>query len=91
MLAETMSVKSRLAKLETTMAIDSDPTQLAIFFEAPGIEPTGYNCDGVEIIREPGESIEAFKKRAIEAVAWPDAWVCHIFDWVEEVTPNLTR
>jgi hypothetical protein len=83
MLAETMSIKTRLEKLETTMAIDSDPTQLAIFFAAPGIEPTGYKCDGVEIIREPGESIEAFNKRAIKSVSWPDAWVCHIFDWLK--------
>jgi len=81
-----MSIKSRLAKLETTMVIDSKQTRLAIFFEAPGIEPTGYTCNGLKIIREPGESIEAFNKRAIEAVSWPDDWVCHIFDWVEEVT-----
>jgi hypothetical protein len=78
-----MSIKTRLEKLETTMVIDSDPTRLAIFFVHPVNEPTGYTCNGVEIIREPGESIEAFNKRAIKAVAWPDAWVCHIFDWLK--------
>lgn len=67
-----MSIKTRLAKLEASKVVDSQPAQLAIFFEAPGIEPIGYTCDGIEIIRELSESIETLQKRCSEALSWPN-------------------
>lgn len=76
-----MSIKTRLAKLEASKVVDSEPTQLAIFFEAPDIEPIGYTCDGVEIIRDLEESIEALQKRCSEAVSWPNApYSFHFFN-----------
>lgn len=68
-----MNIQTRLAKLEATIFIDSEPTQLAIFFEAPGVEPIGYVSRNVSIIRDLGESIEALQKRCSESVSWPDA------------------
>jgi hypothetical protein len=35
-----MSIKRRLAKLEAIIAVDSEPHQLAIFFEHPAMNPS---------------------------------------------------
>jgi hypothetical protein len=79
-----MNIKSRLAKLESAMAVNAEPTQFAIFFEAPGVKPIGYTCDDVEIIRQPSESIEALQKRCSESVSWPDTpCTLHFFNQCE--------
>jgi len=67
------NLKNRILKLEKSMLIDPAPIRIARFIVAPGVEPDGYKCGGVEIVRELGESSESFRKRFHEAVSWPDA------------------
>ena len=68
------NIKNRIVKLEKSMLIiDPAPIRIARFIVAPGVEPDGYTCNGVEIVRELGESSESLRKRCQEAVNWPDA------------------
>jgi hypothetical protein len=79
-----MSLKTRLAKLESAILAVTEPIQISIFLVAPGTEPKGYICDGVEVIQEPGESIEDLQKRCVDAVTWPDGNYRHVFYLLEE-------
>ena len=68
-----MSVKLRLLKLEAAMFIETDTIQIVHFIVEPGdLDPIGYVCDGIEIVRRLGESSESLRKRCCEAVSWPD-------------------
>jgi hypothetical protein len=63
------SIEKRLAELE---AKQCQPERLDIFI-VPAGEPeeavTGFSCGGgVEVLREPGESLEALQGRAAAAV-----------------------
>ena len=74
-----MSLKTRVVKLESTILAKTEPIHTAIFLVAFGVEPIGYVCGDVTIIREPGESEEALQKRCHDAVTWPDGNFQHIF------------
>ena len=67
------NLKNRIMKLEKSMLINPEPIRIARFIVVPGIEPDGYTCNGIEIVRELGESSESLLKRCVEAVSWPDA------------------
>ena len=66
------NLKSRIVKLEKSMLVNPEPVRIARFIIRPGVEPDGYTCNGIEIVREFGESIEALQKRSSESVSWPD-------------------
>jgi hypothetical protein len=75
-----MSIKNRLSKLETVLLQDYEDMQIAVFpFVAPQVEPLGYVCDGITIIREPGESVEDLQQRAQHAITWPPGTSCKFF------------
>jgi hypothetical protein len=78
-----MNLKTRLVKLESTLLAKTEPVRISIFIVAPGVDPIGYVCGDVKIIREPGESIEALHKRCSDSVAWPDCNYRYIFDLLE--------
>jgi hypothetical protein len=78
-----MSIKTRLEKLEATMLPKPEPKRLTVFLTAPNFEPTRCNCNGVEIMREPGESIEEFQERCSETVSWPDGVFFRMFAMLE--------
>ena len=68
------NIKSRILKLEKSMLINNpEPVKIARFIIGLDAEPDGYTCNGVEIVRELGESSESLRKRCQEAVNWPDA------------------
>jgi len=73
------NLQRRLIKLESSMISEVKPLRIARFIVDVGIEPKGYICDGVEIIREPDESIEALHKRCSDAATWLDGNSRHIF------------
>ena len=68
-----MSLKTRLLKLEASMLIETEPLRIARFIVDPGdLDPIGYVCDGIEIVRRLGESSESLRNRCCEAASWPD-------------------
>jgi hypothetical protein len=67
-----MSVKLRLVKLKAAMLPNSGPKVKTIFLIGPGVDPTRCHYNGVEILREPGESREAFQKRCSETISGLD-------------------
>jgi hypothetical protein len=78
------TLSARLIKLESLLT-DTEPMRIANFIVSPGnLDPIGYRCHGVEIMREPGESTEALRKRCGEAVLWLDGNCRNIFEPLEE-------
>jgi hypothetical protein len=67
-----MSIKLRLVKLEAALLSSPKQKIKTIFLIGPGVDPTRCNYNGVEIMREPGESIEAFQIRCSEAISGLD-------------------
>jgi hypothetical protein len=67
-----MSIKLRLVKLEAALLSNPGPKVKTIFLIGPGVDPTRCNYNDVEIMREPGESIEAFQIRCSEAISGLD-------------------
>ena len=68
-----MSIKTRLEKLELSLLTEAEPLRIGNFIVGTSaIEPVGYSCSGVQIIRLPDESIEDLQKRCFGAVVWPD-------------------
>ena len=66
------SLKNRVAKLEAAMLSSPQQKIKTIFLIGPGVDPTRCNYNDVEIMREPGESIEAFQIRCSEAISGLD-------------------
>jgi hypothetical protein len=65
------NLHTRLVKLEASMLHETEPIRIAHFIVVPGnLHPVGYSCDGVEVVREPGESTAALMKRCHDAVPW---------------------
>lgn len=83
------NLKTRLGKLELSMISEAKPLRIARFIVDVGFEPNGYTCDGVEIIRDPDESIEALKKRCGNSMVWQDGNYHHIFYPLIAVKPML--
>jgi hypothetical protein len=67
------------------MLTKPEPWRIAYFIVKVDHEPIGYSCEGQNIIRNPGETIEELQKRCIDAVIWPDCNYRHIFDPFEEI------
>lgn len=78
-----MSIKSRLKQLEQKQPVKDEGHQIAIFIVTPRTEPKGYVCEGITILREPGESVEALRQRARQMVAWPPGTSRKIFDCLD--------
>lgn len=78
-----MSMKNRVQKLEKLRPVNSEGTQVAIFIVTPQLDPRGYECEGITILREPGESIQALQQRARQFVAWPPGTSQKIFSELE--------
>lgn len=55
------------------------PKKQARFYGTPGIEPIGYKCDGIAIMRNRGESTEELRARCRNAVEWTDTSTQHSF------------
>jgi hypothetical protein len=74
------NLNNRVKKLES--ASDAlEPIHIMLTYVAPGsIEPIGYRCGEVEVIRWPDESEEDFKTRCHDSVVWPSGNSCHSFD-----------
>jgi hypothetical protein len=66
-----MSIKLRLVKLEAAILPNPEPKIKTIFLIGPGVDPTRCNYNDVEIMREPGESREAFRKRCADTINPP--------------------
>ena len=68
-----MNIKNRVSKLESASYLDTTGIRIARFIVDVDIdEPTGYRCGEAEIIRNPGEAIEALHKRCHDTVIWPE-------------------
>ncbi|MFZ2170944.1 MAG: hypothetical protein WAW61_15065 [Methylococcaceae bacterium] len=76
-----MNIKSRICKLEAAMITQAEPLRISYFSVEPGhLNPPGYTCDGITIMRETGETTDALQKRCTAAVDWPDvAGFHHVF------------
>ena len=66
-----MSIKLRLVKLEAALLSNPGPKVKTIFLIGPGVDPTRCNYNDVEIMREPGESSEAFRERCADTINPP--------------------
>lgn len=75
-----MSLKSRLCKLEAAKNIESEAINISVFFVVPDIEPIGYVCGSIQIMRMPGESVDELQTRCTTAVTWPDGNSILLFD-----------
>lgn len=78
-----MSLKNRVIKLETATSREREFINIAIFTAAPGVEPVGYGCGDIQIIRKPSESDEDLQSRCIDSVTWPEGNSVLIFDLLE--------
>ncbi len=68
-----MNVKTRISKLEQSSLSKQEPWKIGRFIVDPGhLEPKGYTCEGITIMRNPGESIEDLRARCFDAVDWPE-------------------
>lgn len=56
-----------------------EPVKQARFYGTPGIEPVGYRCGDIEIMRKRGETAEELRARCRDSVEWPDAKTVHVF------------
>ena len=87
-------LKNRLTKLESALSPDVADIHISrIIVDQGGVEPIGYKCGEVEIMRETDESDQELKSRCHVAVAWPIGTSRHIFDpiylgwcWFDDVT-----
>jgi len=74
-----MNIKTRLAKLESSI-IKAESVRIVRFIIDPGdTEPICYTCEGLEITRQPNESIEALQERCIETTQCSDDFQQHVF------------
>lgn len=80
-----MNLKNRIIKLESIMLSTPEPWRIAHFIVNVDSEPAGYCCNGVNIIRNSGETIDELQKRCIGAVIWPDCNCRHTFDPFEDI------
>ncbi len=55
------------------------PKLQARFYCTPGLEPIGYRCGDLKIIRKLGESLEELRKRCRDLVEWPTHDTQHTF------------
>jgi hypothetical protein len=55
------------------------PVKQARFFGTPGLEPVGYRCSDIKIMRKWGESTEELRTRSRNSVEWCDANTQHVF------------
>jgi hypothetical protein len=60
-------------------AVKIEPVKQARFYGTPGLEPIGYRCGSIEIVRKRGETLEELRTRSRDSVDWPDANTVHIF------------
>jgi hypothetical protein len=65
------SLKNRVAKLEAALLSNPGPKVKTIFLIGPGVDPTRCHYKDMEILREPGESREAFSKRCADTINPP--------------------
>ena len=80
------NLKTRLIKLESTMTAKTEPPKIARFIVAPGVDPIGYVCGDVTVIRKLGESIEALHNRCSDAAIWPEGNYRQLFYLLGEGT-----
>ncbi|MGZ8923121.1 MAG: hypothetical protein ACXW0M_07160 [Methylosarcina sp.] len=78
-----MNIKKRLHQLEQNQSAKNLTFAIAIFIVVPRVEPKGYICEGITVLREPGESMESLQKRAKQAVLWPQETCRKIFHCLE--------
>ena len=63
-----MNIETRLDRLEATKAKPQQPIKISRFVVSPGyLDPIGFRCDDVTVMREPGENTEALMRRCSEA------------------------
>ena len=51
----------------------------ARFYCTPGLEPVGYRCEGIEIMRDKNDSTEELRAKCRDSFPWPDANTVHVF------------
>ena len=79
-----MSIKTRLVKLEAFASNKPVTFRIARFIVAPGnIDPIGYQCGDIKIMRGLGETPNALQKRCFDSVTWPDGNCRNIFEPLE--------
>lgn len=75
-----MSLEHRVKKLESVMINEIELPRIARFIVIPGdLDPIGYVCGEVTIIRVPGETTKELHKRCCETAILPDGNSSHIF------------
>lgn len=76
-----MSINARLAKLEKQLS-HKEPAIIHIcrFVIETNKEPKGYLCNGLEILRAFGESLDDLQARCITAIDWPNTTDYRIFE-----------
>jgi hypothetical protein len=73
-------LKNRVSKLESSICPDIEDIHVMRFIvDCGSIEPIGYRCGEVEIIRQPEESVEELKSRCDEVAVWPAGTSSHVF------------
>jgi hypothetical protein len=76
-----MSISTRLAKLERSLIpTQLEPIHMCRFIVDPGKEAKGYLCNGLEILRSFGESLEDLQARCAAAIEWPSGSDSRIFE-----------
>jgi hypothetical protein len=60
-------------------AVKIEPLRQARFYGTPGMEPIGYRCGDIEIMRKLGETLDELRSRCRDSVEWPDAGTVHVF------------
>lgn len=64
-----MNIKTRLDILEAAKAQTKQTVKISRFLVNPGnLDPIGYRCGDVTVMREPGETTKALMSRCSEAV-----------------------
>ena len=66
-----MSIQNRLDKLEVKLGHETEPLNVATFTVGVGVEPSGYVCGDIQIMRRTGESVDDLQQRCIASVVWP--------------------
>ena len=64
---------------EELVKIIEPKRQARFYVHDRNFNPAGYVCDGVEFMRNKGESDEELRKRCRDSVPWPTVDTVHCF------------
>ena len=56
-----------------------EPFLRSRWYVRPGVQPAGYQCGNLKIMRRRGETVEELRQRCRAAVIWPDVDAVMVF------------